>query len=165
MLGMNGFDIGRSMEQITFGSHIRHQGFLPNQELDITLIPFIPLLLSIVWFLPNSNIFIHEDKYSERISTAKLIACLIMFFFISQVSTRKYFIRVYIFQILIKVKTYRKKLIIIILSLFISFALLEFLLFSHRLHYSPGAIFSQSMIDTKLDLLKDLPPNKKNNFY
>jgi len=62
------------------------------------------------------------------------------------------------------VKTYRKKLIIIILSLFISFALLEFLLFSHRLHYSPGAIFSQSMIDTKLDLLKDLPPNKKTIF-
>jgi len=80
MLGLNGFDLSRSMEQITFGSHIRHQGFLPNQELDITLIPFIPVLLSIVWFLPNSNIFIHEDKYSERISTAKLIACLIMFF-------------------------------------------------------------------------------------
>jgi alginate O-acetyltransferase complex protein AlgI len=80
MLGMNGFDIGRSMEQITFGSQIRHQGFLPNQELDITLIPFIPVLLSIVWFVPNSNIFIYKDKYLERISTAKLIVCLVMFF-------------------------------------------------------------------------------------
>lgn len=80
MLGLNGFDLSRSMEQITFGSLIRHQGFLPNQELDITLIPFIPVLLSIVWFVPNSNIFIHENKYSERISTAKVIVCLIMFF-------------------------------------------------------------------------------------
>jgi hypothetical protein len=62
------------------------------------------------------------------------------------------------------VKTYRKKLIIIILSLFISYIILDSLLFSHKLYYSPGAIFSQSMIDTKLGLLKDLPPSKKTIF-
>lgn len=61
-------------------------------------------------------------------------------------------------------KNYSKKIFIIIFSLFISVALFEFLLFSHKLHYSPGAIFSQSMIDTKLDLLTDLPSNKKTIF-
>ena len=78
MIGMNGFDISRSMEQITFGSQIRHQGFLPNQELDITLIPLIPFLLLIIWFAPNSNTFIHVNKYSGRMSTPKVIICLVM---------------------------------------------------------------------------------------
>ena len=48
----------------------------------------------------------------------------------------------------------------IVLSLFISFFILEITLRLHRKNYSPGAIFSQSMIEKKLEFLKKIKGNK-----
>lgn len=49
---------------------------------------------------------------------------------------------------------------IIAVSLFISFFILEITLKLHRENYSPGAIFSQSMIENKLKCLKEIKGNK-----
>lgn len=51
-------------------------------------------------------------------------------------------------------------IIMIVLSLFISFFILEITLRLHRKNYSPGAIFSQSMIEKKLKFLKKIKGNK-----
>ena len=55
---------------------------------------------------------------------------------------------------------YLKLFFLVFASLFISFIILEITLKLHRKNYSPGAIFSQSMIEKKLKCLKKIKGNK-----
>ena len=55
---------------------------------------------------------------------------------------------------------YLKLFFLVVLSLFISFFILEITLKLHQENHSPGAIFSQSLIQNKLKRLKKIKGNK-----
>ena len=89
MFGLSGFDLSRSLKIINETEIIRFNGFLPNQELDITLLPMIPILLLIVWVMPNSNqiLKLNPTKFSSKIpSKILLLVCGILFFFSIKIS-------------------------------------------------------------------------------
>lgn len=54
MFGINGIDLPRTLDWGIKGNFIRFEGLLNNEVADITLIPFLFLLLGVVWILPNS---------------------------------------------------------------------------------------------------------------
>ena len=54
MFGINGIDLPRTLDCGIKGNFIRFEGLLNNEVADITLIPFLFLLLGVVWILPNS---------------------------------------------------------------------------------------------------------------
>lgn len=86
LFGMNGIDISRSLGSYFLNLNIRCNGFLPNQELDITIIPFLPLFLIHVWYLPNSNQLICLNKKINEPSYPIQLLCLIFFFISIKIS-------------------------------------------------------------------------------
>ena len=90
MFGLNGIDLGRSFIFLENFSLFKFNGFLPNKELDITLIPILPLFLIIVFYSPNLNeIFKINNFKSEKIEPpSKLILFIsgILFFFSIKIS-------------------------------------------------------------------------------
>ena len=80
LFGMNGLDLTRSFSTYFIHANIRCNGFLPNSELDITALPFLPLFLIHVWYLPNSNHFTGLNKKIKKPSFLIQLFCLIIFF-------------------------------------------------------------------------------------
>ena len=80
LFGMNGLDLTRSFSTYFIHANIRCNGFLPNSELDITALPFLPLFLIHVWYLPNSNHFAGLNKKIKKPSFLIQLFCLIIFF-------------------------------------------------------------------------------------
>ena len=83
---MNGIDISRSLSSYFLNSNLRCNGFLPNQELDLTMIPFLPFFLIHVWYFPNSNQLIGLDKKIKKPSYLIQLLCLIFFFLSIKIS-------------------------------------------------------------------------------
>ena len=86
LFGMNGIDISRSLSSYFLNSNLRCNGFLPNQELDLTMIPFLPFFLIHVWYFPNSNQLIGLDKKIKKPSYLIQLLCLIFFFLSIKIS-------------------------------------------------------------------------------
>lgn len=86
LFGMNGLDVTRSLNTYFINSDIRCNGFLPNRELDLTIIPFLPLFLIHVWYLPNSNHFIGYNQQIKKPSNLIQVFCLVIFFISIKIS-------------------------------------------------------------------------------
>ena len=67
MLGLNGIDLPRSFGDSSGEAYLRFGGTLPNQVADISLIPFLPILLALVWIAPNALQVLNLDR-DENIS-------------------------------------------------------------------------------------------------
>jgi alginate O-acetyltransferase complex protein AlgI len=91
LFGMNGIDISRSLSSYFFYSEVRCNGFLPNKEIDLTILPFLPLFLIHVWYLPNSNHFIGLGKQVKKPSYLIQFFCLIIFFISIKISLEETF--------------------------------------------------------------------------
>ena len=86
LFGMNGLDITRYFSTYFINENIRCNGFLPNSELDLTILPFLPLFLIHVWYLPNSNHFVGLNKKIKKPSFLIQLFCLIIFFISLKIS-------------------------------------------------------------------------------
>ena len=84
MCGFNGIDLSRSLESSWISELMRFEGFLPSQELDITLLPVIPIMLLVILFMPNTNqLFKLNPSKSFSVIPSKLLLFIsgILFFF------------------------------------------------------------------------------------
>ena len=54
MIGLNGISLPRSFDFLPLGELVSFNGFFPNQAIDLGLLAFLPVLLTIVWFAPNA---------------------------------------------------------------------------------------------------------------
>ena len=84
MCGFNGIDLSRSLESTWISELMRFEGFLPSQELDITLLPVIPIMLLVILFMPNTNqLFkLNPSKFFSVIPSKLLLFISgILFFF------------------------------------------------------------------------------------
>ena len=86
LFGMNGLDITRSFSTYFINENIRCNGFLPNSEIDLTVLPFLPLFLIHIWYLPNSNHLIGLKNNIKKPSYILQFFCLIIFFISLKIS-------------------------------------------------------------------------------
>ena len=90
MLGFNGIDLPRSFGESTEYAFLRFGGILPNQIADISLLPFLIILLALVWTAPNAQQMLklnRGEKNSWPLPSAKIaFLCGVLLFFGLKVS-------------------------------------------------------------------------------
>ena len=90
MLGLNGIDLPRSFGGSAGNAYLRFGGILPNQVADISLIPFLPILLALVWMVPNAQQVLNlgrDENISVPLPSAKIaFLCGVLLFFGLKVS-------------------------------------------------------------------------------
>ena len=90
MLGFNGIDLPRSFGESTEHDFLRFGGILPNQSADISLLPFLIILLALVWTAPNAQQMLklnRGEKNSWPLPSAKIaFLCGVLLFFGLKVS-------------------------------------------------------------------------------